>query len=106
MCHGDIKCENVMVTSWNWLLLVDFASYKPTYIPADNPVRRLHSLMTAVSAALPQQTVCAPVTLEGYTPLAFVIYSLFMCHMARMKHLELRASTALYDPLWLLDCLG
>eukprot|EP00878_Enallax_costatus_P020769 GHUV01021963.1.p1 GENE.GHUV01021963.1~~GHUV01021963.1.p1 ORF type:complete len:285 (+),score=78.80 GHUV01021963.1:193-1047(+) len=37
VCHGDIKCENVMVTSWNWLLLVDFASYKPTYIPADNP---------------------------------------------------------------------
>lgn len=38
VCHGDIKCENVMVTSWNWLLLVDFASYKPTYLPADNPV--------------------------------------------------------------------
>jgi serine/threonine protein kinase len=38
VCHGDIKCENVMVTSWNWLLLTDFASYKPTYLPADNPV--------------------------------------------------------------------
>jgi hypothetical protein len=38
VCHGDIKCENVMVTSWNWLFLTDFASYKPTYLPADNPV--------------------------------------------------------------------
>jgi phosphoinositide-3-kinase regulatory subunit 4 len=28
-----------MVTSWNWLFLTDFASYKPTFLPADNPVR-------------------------------------------------------------------
>mmetsp|Transcript_459 Transcript_459/g.1742 ORF Transcript_459/g.1742 Transcript_459/m.1742 type:complete len:1427 (+) Transcript_459:143-4423(+) len=36
--HGDIKCENVLVTSWNWVYLSDFASaYKPTYLPADNP---------------------------------------------------------------------
>lgn len=33
ICHGDIKCENVMVTSWNWIYLADFASYKPTFIP-------------------------------------------------------------------------
>ena len=33
VCHGDIKAENVMVTGWNWLLLVDFASFKPTYLP-------------------------------------------------------------------------
>lgn len=31
--HGDIKTENVLVTSWNWVFLVDFASYKPTYLP-------------------------------------------------------------------------
>ncbi|XP_034729537.1 phosphoinositide 3-kinase regulatory subunit 4, partial [Etheostoma cragini] len=35
--HGDIKTENVMVTSWNWVLLTDFASFKPTYLPEDNP---------------------------------------------------------------------
>ncbi|KAI8142350.1 hypothetical protein BJV82DRAFT_614613 [Fennellomyces sp. T-0311] len=35
--HGDIKTENVMVTSWNWAYLVDFASYKPTYLPEDDP---------------------------------------------------------------------
>ncbi|PVI03612.1 ARM repeat-containing protein [Periconia macrospinosa] len=36
--HGDIKTENVLVTSWNWLYLTDFsASYKPAYLPEDNP---------------------------------------------------------------------
>lgn len=34
-CHGDIKSENLVVTSWNWLFLTDFASYKPTYITED-----------------------------------------------------------------------
>ncbi|KAG7617777.1 putative serine/threonine-protein kinase VPS15 CMGC-Pl-Tthe family [Arabidopsis thaliana] len=37
ICHGDIKCENVLLTSWNWLYLADFASFKPTYIPYDDP---------------------------------------------------------------------
>ncbi|KAF2871751.1 hypothetical protein BDV95DRAFT_493448 [Massariosphaeria phaeospora] len=36
--HGDIKTENVLVTSWNWLYLADFSSaYKPAYLPEDNP---------------------------------------------------------------------
>lgn len=36
--HGDIRLENFLVTSWNWILLTDFASLtKPTYIPEDNP---------------------------------------------------------------------
>ncbi|KAI9660226.1 MAG: Serine/threonine-protein kinase [Alyxoria varia] len=36
--HGDIKSENVLVTSWNWLFLSDFsASYKPSHLPEDNP---------------------------------------------------------------------
>ena len=36
--HGDIKTENLLVTSWNWLYLADFSSaYKPTYLPEDNP---------------------------------------------------------------------
>lgn len=37
VCHGDIKLENITVTSWNWVLLVDFASFKPTFLPDDNP---------------------------------------------------------------------
>lgn len=35
--HGDIKPENIMVTSWNWVVLTDFAPYKPVQIPDDDP---------------------------------------------------------------------
>jgi len=36
--HGDIKAQNVLVTSWNWLYLADFSSaYKPAFLPDDNP---------------------------------------------------------------------
>lgn len=31
--HGDIKTENVLVTSWNWVFLTDFAPFKPVYLP-------------------------------------------------------------------------
>lgn len=37
ICHGDIKLENIMLTSWNWILLTDFASFKPVYLPEDKP---------------------------------------------------------------------
>jgi phosphoinositide-3-kinase regulatory subunit 4 len=36
-----VKPENVMVTSWNWVFLTDFASFKPTFLPADNDVSLL-----------------------------------------------------------------
>ncbi|KAI9347770.1 hypothetical protein DFJ73DRAFT_451681 [Zopfochytrium polystomum] len=35
--HGDIKTENILVTSWNWAYLSDFSGFKPTYLPEDNP---------------------------------------------------------------------
>lgn len=36
--HGDLKLENLMVSSSNWIMLADFANYsKPVYIPNDNP---------------------------------------------------------------------
>ncbi|KIW34168.1 uncharacterized protein PV07_00963 [Cladophialophora immunda] len=36
--HGDIKTENILVTSWNWLYLTDFSSsFKPVNLPEDNP---------------------------------------------------------------------
>ncbi|MCJ1316227.1 Serine/threonine-protein kinase [Xylographa vitiligo] len=36
--HGDIKTENILVTSWNWLYLTDFSSsFKKPYLPEDNP---------------------------------------------------------------------
>ena len=37
--HGDVKSENVLLTSWEWLFLADFATgLKPVALPADNPV--------------------------------------------------------------------
>ena len=42
ICHGDLKCENILCTSWNWIFLTDFAFYKPTYLPADNPADYSH----------------------------------------------------------------
>lgn len=36
--HGDIKAQNILVTSWNWLYLTDFSSaFKPVMLPDDNP---------------------------------------------------------------------
>ncbi|KAJ3044348.1 Serine/threonine-protein kinase, partial [Rhizophlyctis rosea] len=35
--HGDIKTENVLVTSWNWTYLCDFSHFKPAFLPEDNP---------------------------------------------------------------------
>lgn len=35
--HGDIKLENVLVTSFLWVSLGDFASYKPVTLPENNP---------------------------------------------------------------------
>ncbi|GAA5975929.1 hypothetical protein JCM10908_005330 [Rhodotorula pacifica] len=38
VAHGDIKTENVVVTSWNWAYLIDFSSsFKPTFLPLDDP---------------------------------------------------------------------
>ncbi|CAK9092416.1 Serine/threonine-protein kinase VPS15 (Vacuolar protein sorting-associated protein 15) (AtVPS15) [Durusdinium trenchii] len=36
VAHGDIKAENVLVTSWNWVMLCDFAPFKPTFLPLDD----------------------------------------------------------------------
>lgn len=35
--HGDVKPENVMCTSWNWVVLTDFALFKPVVIPDNDP---------------------------------------------------------------------
>lgn len=38
ICHGDIKTENLLVSSSNWLVLSDFSSHiKPVHLPGDNP---------------------------------------------------------------------
>ncbi|KAL4253381.1 Serine/threonine-protein kinase Vps15-like protein [Abortiporus biennis] len=35
--HGDLKTSNILITSWNWLFISDFASYKPAMLPLDDP---------------------------------------------------------------------
>lgn len=46
--HGDIKSENVLVTSWNWLYLSDFSSsFKPATLPEDNPATFTYYFDTA-----------------------------------------------------------
>jgi len=35
--HGDIKPENVMCTTSNWVILTDFSPFKPAVIPDDDP---------------------------------------------------------------------
>ncbi|KAI5198419.1 ARM repeat-containing protein [Aureobasidium subglaciale] len=38
ICHGDIKAENMLVTTWNWLYLTDFSTaFKPGRLPENNP---------------------------------------------------------------------
>lgn len=34
--HGDLKPENVLLTSWNWLLLSDLAPYKPVFLNVEH----------------------------------------------------------------------
>uniref|UniRef100_A0A914RGA2 Protein kinase domain-containing protein n=1 Tax=Parascaris equorum TaxID=6256 RepID=A0A914RGA2_PAREQ len=34
VCHGDLKTQNVLVSSSNWVQITDFASFKPATIPS------------------------------------------------------------------------
>jgi phosphoinositide-3-kinase regulatory subunit 4 len=78
VCHGDIKPENAALSSWDWAYLVDFAPFKPTLLPADNPAdfsfffdtsgRRKCYLAPerfydpAAAGITPQQAATAPLT--------------------------------------------
>eukprot|EP01156_Anaeramoeba_ignava_P011516 Anaeramoba_ignava/a483709_22.p1 GENE.a483709_22~~a483709_22.p1 ORF type:complete len:1912 (+),score=612.18 a483709_22:65-5800(+) len=35
--HGDLKPENILITSFMWVYITDLASFKPTFLPHDNP---------------------------------------------------------------------
>ena len=36
-CHGDLKIENIVLTSWNWVFITDAAGFKPTRMPINDP---------------------------------------------------------------------
>lgn len=38
ICHGDIKVDNFVLTTANWVFLTDFVACKPIALPEDNPV--------------------------------------------------------------------
>ena len=38
VCHGDIKVDNFVLTTANWVFLTDFVACKPVALPEDNPV--------------------------------------------------------------------
>uniref|UniRef100_A0AC35U476 Non-specific serine/threonine protein kinase n=1 Tax=Rhabditophanes sp. KR3021 TaxID=114890 RepID=A0AC35U476_9BILA len=37
VCHGDIKSQNVLVSSSLWVHVTDFASYKPSHLSMEKP---------------------------------------------------------------------
>uniref|UniRef100_A0A1I7UCA5 non-specific serine/threonine protein kinase n=1 Tax=Caenorhabditis tropicalis TaxID=1561998 RepID=A0A1I7UCA5_9PELO len=37
VCHGDLKSQNVLISSSNWLQITDFAPFKPCFLTHDNP---------------------------------------------------------------------
>ncbi|CAI5443457.1 unnamed protein product [Caenorhabditis angaria] len=37
VCHGDLKSQNILISSSNWLQITDFAPFKPTFLPKENP---------------------------------------------------------------------
>lgn len=34
--HGDIKPENILITSYDWLFIADIHPYKPVFCQDDN----------------------------------------------------------------------
>lgn len=40
--HGAINTNNLLVTSWGWVFLTDFAIHKPVYVPFNNPADYNH----------------------------------------------------------------
>ncbi|EGD81284.1 serine/threonine protein kinase [Salpingoeca rosetta] len=84
LCHGDIKIENVLLNSWNWVMLADFSPFKPAFLPQgqydpsatlarieDEHVRGLVSEMIASDASARPS---AAAILERHTGTTFPVY--------------------------------
>jgi len=44
ICHAHLTTENVLLTSWNWVLISDVGCqhYKPVVLPDDDPAQYIH----------------------------------------------------------------
>lgn len=90
VCHGDIKTENILVTSWNWLYLTDFASYKPLALPIDNPVHcvvlggGVWCVCGVVCGCIVQQGTCG----VGVGMYAGVYYNTVQCKCTTSIHVQ------------------
>ncbi|CAA9997654.1 unnamed protein product [Nesidiocoris tenuis] len=74
VCHGDIKLENIVITSWHWVLLTDFASYKPTLLPEDNPADFSYFFDTSrrrTCYIAPERCALAELYTDGQPPFDF-----------------------------------
>lgn len=77
--HGDIKSENILVTSWNWVYLSDFAPFKPVYIPENDPSQFSFYFDTSQRRSCyvaPERFTAAGETVEGRFTAAMDIFSL------------------------------
>ncbi|TVY25487.1 Serine/threonine-protein kinase [Lachnellula hyalina] len=75
--HGDIKTENTLVTSWNWLYMSDFSSsFKPTHLPEDNPADFSYFFDTAgrrTCYLAPERFLAADETLDPKAPVTWAM---------------------------------
>lgn len=62
-CHGDIKIDNMLLTSWNWLYLCDFADYKPALLP-DVCWRRRTQIVSSTMLCLVWSLISLPSLFE------------------------------------------
>ena len=62
--------ENVMITAWNWILLTDFSSFKPTFLPEDNPAEFSYFFDTSrrrICYIAPERFKTRTITVEAAT---------------------------------------
>ncbi|KAG7353916.1 NB-ARC domain containing protein [Nitzschia inconspicua] len=71
--HGFLTTENIGLSSWNWVVLMDFASYKPrTALPDDDPSEYLYYFQELFnqqgSDSTPREKRCYLAPERFYTP--------------------------------------
>ena len=59
-----------MITAWNWILLTDFSSFKPTFLPEDNPAEFSYFFDTSrrrICYIAPERFKTRTITVEAAT---------------------------------------